>query len=347
MICPPDINTSEFRFTVNKEGAIVYGLGAIKGVGESALENCILSRNQHGAFKSLFDFCLRVDSRKVNRRVLESLIRAGAMDSFGQNRATLLATIDVALHNSEQKQRDSELGQHDLFCTNELKTEHIDVSYVQVDNWNEKTRLLGEKETLGLYLTGHPIDQFESELAQLITSKIVDLKPCRDQTVVVAGLSVAVRTLYTKNGNRMAFLTLDDRTARIELVIFSDLFAECKDILDKDQVLIVEGEVSMDDYTEGYRIACRKILTLEQYRDLRAKRLNLLLTKEQFKDRFLDELRFILQSSRGACGVKVIYRTDDINSELVFSNEWSVKLSQNMLEQLTQLCGKQAVEIEY
>lgn len=348
-ILPPDINRSSYRFTVNEASEIVYGLGAIKGVGSAALENCIADRDKQGSFQSLFDFCLRVDTRKVNRRVIESLIRAGAMDCFNVHRASLMASIDTAIQQAEQRHRDIALGQNDLFAMGQTQDNwQTATRYIETNEWSDDIRLAGEKETLGLYLTGHPIDHYESELMQIVTCHIADLKPSRDQTVVVGGFVVALRTMFTKNGQRMAFLTLDDRTARIELVIFSDVFSECKDTLEKEPLLIVEGEVSIDEYTESYRITARKILTLDQARGIYAKRLLLKINEQQFNEQFVEQLKSTLQPFCGGfCPIFIRYQNEKANADLVLGNNWRLRLNQNLLESLHKLCGKDAVAIEY
>lgn len=347
-ISPPDINLSFYRFTVDGKGGIIYGLGAIKGVGEAALENCLESRKEQGVFTDLFDFCNRIDSRKVNRRVLESLIRAGAMDNMKVGRASLLASLDKALQQAEQKSRNAEMGQHDLFSLGAENDQNVvEVDYVKVPEWSDEVRLLGEKETLGLYLTGHPINKFEKELAQLITSRIIDLKPSKDKMVTIAGLVIATRTIFTKTGNRMGIITLDDRTARIDLVIFSDLFALYRDVLEKDQLILVEGEVSIDEYTESYRITGRKITTLDQVRD-NAKKIKIFLDGLSCNEEKIKQLNYILEPSKGGnCGIYIQYKNEEGNAELLLGQEWKVKVNQNLLDKLEGLCGKESVNIFY
>lgn len=348
-ISPPNLNRSAYRFTVDNKGGIIYGLGAIKGVGEAALENCLEKRDQGGAFKDLFDFCERIDGRKVNRRVIESLIKAGAMDIFNISRASLFATLDKAMQHAEQKQRNEEMGQIDLFSisTEDNHQTKIDLDYVEVEEWQDEIRLLGEKETLGLYLTGHPINKFEKELSQLITSKLIDLKPSKDKIMTVAGLVIATRTIFTKSGNRMGVATLDDRTSRIELVIFSDLFAQSKDILEKDQLLIVEGEVSIDEYTEGLRMTARKIATLDQIRQ-QAKRLKIAINRENCNEGMITQLSALFKNSQGgSCGVNITYKNDQGSAQLSLAKEWQIKITQSLIDQLQLLCGKEAVSIYY
>jgi DNA polymerase-3 subunit alpha len=347
-IWPPTINKSAYRFTVDAEGAIIYGLGAIKGVGEAALENCLQNRDEQGPFENLFDLCNRIDARKVNRRVLESLIKAGALDSFQKGRATLLASLDKALMFAEQNQRNEELGQTDLFGEASLQTKSsVECEYLEMTEWEDEVRLLGEKETLGLYLTGHPINQYEAELAQIISAKLADLKPAKEKTVTIAGLVVAARTVFTKNGNRMAVATLDDRSARIELVIFSDLFAACKEILEKDKLLIAEGEVSLDEYTEGLRMTGRKILTIDQARES-AKKITLSLQATHFDGSFLNQLKGLLETARGGtCSVHFNYSNGIGSALLAVGANYRVRLTENLLDKLRLLCGKEAVAICY
>jgi len=161
-VLPPDINTGYYKFTVLDEKTIVYGLGAIKGIGEAVIESITSAREQAGVFQDLFDFCQHFDSRKINRRALEALIRSGTMDSLGEHRAVLMASLDAALKTAEQHSRDLECGQTDLFGA--LKQQAQRPSYITVPPWSERQRLQGEKETLGCYFSGHPLDCYRQEL---------------------------------------------------------------------------------------------------------------------------------------------------------------------------------------
>lgn len=348
-VFPPRINRSEYRFTVASDetanGNIVYGLGAIKGVGQAAIESCLEARLAGGSFKDLFDFCERVDHRKVNRRVIESFIRAGAMDSFDVGRATLLASLDKALKQAEQRNRDALIGQRDLFSCLGDDVLNQNPDYVVVEEWDDEIRLLGERETLGLYLTGHPITQYEKEISQFITAKIANLKPNKDKVVTIAGLIISIRTLFTKSGNRMAVVMLDDKTARIELVIFSDLFAEVRNVLEKDNLLVAEGEVTVDEYTEGYRLTARKIMTLDQIRE-RARAIELILNAESCDNQFVKDLNGLLEPHRGGqSSVYIRYQNAEGSAKLSLGQEWQVRVNQQLINQLQSLCGKQAISI--
>lgn len=346
-ILPPDINRSYYKFTVNETGQIVYGLGAIKGMGAAAVENIIENR-QAGEFKNLFEFCQRVDLRKVNRRVLESLIKAGAMDGFGVNRASLMETLETALHAAEQYERNTSLGQNDLFGgtsnTGILNDQH---QYVNVKPWSETERLLGEKETLGLYLSGHPITRYENELGQFITAKIVDLKPSKEPTLI-AGLIILMKTITTKSGNRIAFLTLDDRSARVEVAVFSEVYNQYRELLQKDQIVIVEGEVGVDDFTGNPRVLSRKIFSLDQARENFIKSLSLQMDSEKLTPQFINELKQKLMPFRnGKCPVYIHYNGSDASTQIALGAEWKIKPVDNLLQSLYTLCGKEQVIINF
>jgi len=344
---PPNINVCEHRFTVNNETTVVYGLGAIKGVGASAIDALIDERKQHGTFRDLFDLCQRTDLRKVNRRTLEALIMAGALDAFGQTRATLMATLPAATQIAEQYSRDRDRGQDDMFGM-ATKVETGPGSYHVLPEWDDEQRLSCEKQTLGLYLTGHPIERYVPELKQFVSARIVDLKPTYDQTVVVAGLIIAMRTMNTKRGDRMAFITIDDRSGRIELAIFSDTYQRYQDMLTKDKLIVVEGEVSVDDYSGGYRMSARAIFDIDQAREHFARRLRVSVCAERAGNGFIPALQNILQPFReGGCPVVIDYLRPDARVELPLGQEWRVRPTDELLHRLRELAGEQDVEIVY
>jgi DNA polymerase-3 subunit alpha len=345
IIKPPNINQSSYKFTVADEKTIVYGLGAIKGVGEAAIDTIIDNRQAEGRYAELFDLCRRSDSRKVNRRLLEALIRAGALDEFGVSRASLLATLPNALQLAEHQAALLASGQGDLFG---LMEPSQDISYVDVPDWSDNERLGGEKETLGLYLTGHPISQYESVLQQFTTSTLANLRVDKNQSIVVAGLIVDLRIRRTKRGDKMAIITLDDRTARIELAVFADTFAACESIIITDNIIVVEGETSIDNFTGNPRIITRKILTFAQAREQYAKCMTLTVQQPQLKPGFWEQLRALLQPYRnGNCQIKFIYQRPEAIATLYCAEEWRVQLKEDLLLKLDNLMGEHQRTVEY
>jgi DNA polymerase-3 subunit alpha len=346
-VAPPDVNRCEWRFTVKDERSILYGLGAIKGVGEGAIESIRNNRLEQGEYKDLFDFCQRVDARKVNRRTLEALIRAGAMDALGPNRATLMANLPTAIKLAEQHLQNQNSGQNDMFGV-AVQAEQPAAQYVEAAEWDDEIRLNGEKETLGLYLTGHPIDRYEEELAGIITFKIADLNPTSNQTIIVAGLIVAIRTMNTRRGDKMAFVSLDDRSGRVELAVFSEPFQQYRDLLAKDRLVIVEGEVSVDEYTGGTKMAAHKIYDINRAREIFAKRLLLRIDHQKAGNGFATLLMQVLSPyKQGHCPVYVDYRSQGARARLKLGKEWSVHPTDELIHRLHELAGEEQVKIEY
>ncbi|MCK5792642.1 MAG: DNA polymerase III subunit alpha, partial [Ketobacter sp.] len=221
-IVSPDVNVSGYKFTVDDQGQIVYGLGAIKGLGEGPIDAILEGRSDQKPFRNLFEFCRRLDLKKLNKRSMEALIRAGALDKLGPDRATLMASLEEAMRYAEQESKNQDLGIMDMFGAVD-EEERPEPEWAKVKPWSDDERLNGEKETLGLYLTGHPIDQYLEEISHFTTSRIADVKPgnSRESRSIVAGLVIAQRVMKNKRGDKMAFLTLDDKSGRLEISIFS------------------------------------------------------------------------------------------------------------------------------
>ncbi len=350
-VVSPNVNVCEFRFSATEGKTILYGLGAIKGVGEGAIESIRNSFNEKGKFRDLFDFCQRIDLKKANRRSLEALIRAGALDELGPSRAVLMATLSTALQMAEQTLRNAVSGQEDMFG-NFVTTAQDDSSqpheFVQADDWDDETRLNGEKETLGLYLTGHPIERWESELKGIITSKIAHLNPTSNQTMIVAGLIVAMRTMNTRRGDRMAFITLDDRSGRVELAVFAEPFQQFRDLLAKDRLVIVEGDVSIDDYTGGTKMSAQKIYDISRAREAFAWRLMITVDASRAGNGFVNELGNVLKPfSSGHCPVYLQYMGQSAKARIRLGENWCVHPTDELIHRLHELAGEVNVEVQY
>jgi DNA polymerase-3 subunit alpha len=365
-ILPPDVNRCEYYFQVarsadgspaaggNEGGGVVaddntilYGLGAIKGLGQGAIEAIRDTRNNDGPFKDLFDLCRRVDAHKVNKRVWEALIKAGALDNLGTHRAALMATLPAAMSAADQHARDAAAGQVDLFgAVAGPATEH---QYLQVPEWSEEQRLDGERETLGLYLTGHPIARYADELKRITDATIAELRPTEDKGIIVAGLIVGMRTMQTKRGDRMAFVTLDDRTGRLELAVFADIYQQARELLVKDALVVVEGHVSVDDYTGGFKMSAEKIYNIDQLRTAFGNKLVVDVDADLAGNGFLAELEEILQPVRnGACAVVLRYQNQTaIAEEIQFGDEWKITPSETMMDRLRRLAGTDRVHLHY
>lgn len=305
------------------------------------------SRREDGPFQDLFDFCQRIDLKKANRRTMEALIRAGALDELGPNRATLMATLDTAVHMAEQHHSNLASGQDDMFGVTE-PVETAPARFVEASDWEDEIRLNGEKETLGLYLTGHPIDRYDAEINQFVSHRITALNPNSNQTITVAGLVVAIRTMNTRRGDKMAFVTLDDRTGRLELAVFSDTYHHYRDLIAKDRLVVVEGEVSIDDYTGGVKMSAQKIYDIDHAREAFAKRLVLSVDEKKAGNGFIKELAEVLSPYReGHCPVLVDYQRPDATAQIQLGRDWRVRPTDELIRRLDELAGREHVRVEY
>ncbi len=345
-VLPPDVNRCGRAFEPLDDQTILYGLGAIKGLGDAAIEAIREARAAGGAFTDLFDLARRVDARRVNRRVFEALIRAGALDGLGGHRAALMASLGEALAGASQHSRDRDAGQNDLFGA--TAHEPPPARVMEVPEWDEATRLQGEKDTLGLYLTGHPITRFEAELAQMVDGRIVDLRPTEDRSVVVAGLVVGLRALNTSRGERMAVVTLDDRSGRLEIAVFSELYARSTELLAKDALLVVKGKVRVDEFSGGFSMSADEVYDLERARAAFAARLEVDVDAEAAGSGFVRALTQALKpGTPGRCPVLLQYRNGQAQAEVLLGEAWRVQPSEAVLGQLRRLAGENHVRLIY
>jgi DNA polymerase-3 subunit alpha len=344
-VIPPNINQSHYTFTVSEDGAIIYGLGAIKGVGQAAIELVLAERQQYGVFKDLFDLCQRIDTRKVNRRVLEALIRSGSLDSFGMNRAALTASLDTALQTADQHSQATQDGQQDLFG---LIADTPFISAPIVNDWSFEQRLQAEKEVLGFYLSGHPITRYQTELQYWATAPVTQLPMNKNQSVVIAGWVIALRKMFTKRGDPMAILTLEDNSGRLELAVFSETYTQYKDLLNNDKLLIVEGEVSVDEATGNAKVIARRLLTITQMREARAKYLLLKLKDEQIDLHTIEKMQRTFHSYMpGRLPIFIEYQAKTALAELSLGNKWQVQPADELLQSLREMLGEDRVVVCY
>lgn len=358
-VAPPDINRSEWMFQAPDARGIVYGLGAVKGVGHSAVEAILESRRSGGAFQDLHDLCRRIDLRRVNRRVLEALIRSGSLDPLSANRASAMATLPDALQAAEQQTRNAELGQDDLFglgAPAAMAVDHQD-AVASRPEWPERDRLTAEKETLGLYLTGHPIEAHESELAGFVTCRLnqaaVGLERGAgrgqgEQRVVLAGLVVATRSRVTQSGKRLGFVTLDDRTARLEGVLFGEAYQRHRHLLEKDQLIVIEGDLGYDEFSDGYRVSIERVYDLAGARLQFARRLVLRVAAEEAGNGFVPALEQALAPYQsGPCPVCIDYESEGALARLRLGDQWRVRPEPELIHALSRLLDADRVAVDY
>ena len=341
-IIPPAINRSDYRFTAVAPGRISYGLGAVKGVGLAAVESILLARRD-GEFKNLFDFCQRIDGRKVNRKVLEALIKAGAFDEIAPNRATLMASLELALTTADSYTKQRNSGQMDLFA-NYDEDEATHIAYVTVAPWSKEEQLEHEKTALGFYLTGHPLDHYRRELPGVAMRKIAKLPTIG--AVIILGFILAIRQFNTKTGSRVVVVTLEDDTGKIDVTIFSELYLRVHQFLNEGQLLVAEGEVGLDNFSGGKRIRATKIMNLEEARSEYAKSLVLKLDADVAEDVIM-ELSKILNHYRGDCPVYIQYKNDEAHGIFALGKDWRVRIKEKLLQDLVAFLGTGNVVVSY
>jgi DNA polymerase-3 subunit alpha len=358
-VLPPDINASDYAFVVAASQQVRYGLGAIKGVGRAAVEAITGERSAGGAYRSLEDLCRRLDLTKLNRRVLEALIRSGSLDSLGVNRATLMARLPAAMQLGEQATRAVETGQVDLFALGDAPgaTEASTEAVPAQPEWGESVRLAGERETLGLYLTGHPLSRYEKDLARFVTARIADLLSDRPsqgspergffggRSAAIAGYIHEVR----KRGNRTS-IVLDDRTGRMEVTFFDEVLQKFRDLVVKDALVLIEGQLRFDEQGDTWRLSAKQVTELDRAREQQAQRIVLLWPRANGSDQglMLQRLAETLAAHRpGPCAVGVRYTGPQAAGSLELGAEWKVRASPVLIEALEQLVGANGVRVVY
>jgi DNA polymerase III subunit alpha len=348
-VLPPDVNASVYAFRVAGAASIRYGMGAIKGVGASAVEAIIEERERNGPFKTLADLCRRIDLARVNRRVFDALIRSGSLDLIGPNRASLTAELERAMHLGEQNSRAISVGQDDLFGLSAAEN-------TAVADWSEAERLAGERETLGLFLSGHPITPYEPDLKFLVSARLADVggpKPpaplegarswSAGKPATVAGLVLEIR----RRPNRVT-LILDDRSARLEVSLYEEVFQQHRDIIVKDAILIIDGTLRFDDFIEAWRLQAKSLMDIDRARERFARRLWLRWPAEfdgpQGMNRFEQMLKPYL---RGPCGVSVAVAREGYSGKVNLSDAWSVRPTRELLDRLSTLVGREGWYLVY
>jgi DNA polymerase-3 subunit alpha len=320
-------------------------------VGEGPVEAIVRARQEGGAFRDLFDFCERVGAGKLNKRVLEALVRCGALDSVGPSRAVLWDAIPAALKAADQSARNEDAGMMDLFGAVEAEAPSDPYAeFHKARDWTDKERLQGEKDTLGLYVTGHPIDEYEAELKHLVSRKLVEIQPDRGRSQKMAGLVVDMRLKKTKKGDNLCFLTLDDRSARLEVTLFGDTYEEARTVINKDAVLVVEGEVVQDDYNGGLKVRCNRVQSMAQIRAAQARCVEVQCDTRQLGPRQLRQLADTLAKGRSpliSLSVALRYRREDAEARVWLGSEWSVSPTDELLLQLKEQFGNKAVRLCY
>lgn len=343
---PPRINESHYAFKVCGEREIFYGLGAIKGVGKNVIE-AVVSARENGCFTDLFDFCKRMDPRFLNKRIVEAFIKSGAMDDIGSNRATMMESTAVALQAVDQQKRDHSSGQFDMFGVDDSSIAHP-VEDCTLEEWSEEDRLIGEKQVLGLYLSGHPYNQYKTEFRNINPRNIEDLDLSKPRNGVFAGIVVTIRTNITRRG-KMAFVVLDNAANRVELRLNSDQCTAYHDKLKEDALLIAVGELSRDELTGNCQMRVSKLFSIEEIRAECLGGLVLAWQEQNLEDGSVNTLKDLLRDFRGgSTQMEVRFTRREGESGMIrFSDSWRISPDGGLIAELKRLYGEDAVIFNY
>jgi len=355
-IRPPDINLSNYQFTAGDKGEIYYGLGAIKGVGQGAIASIIGIRSERD-YQSLDDFCKRIDSAKSSRKFMEALIKGGAMDCFSENRAALMAHLPYAIQAAEQQQHNVNAGINDMFDSISPVTE-ADRPLPECQAWDEKQRLILEKEALGLFLTGHPLAMVDDEIRQFAPTRLGQWLERLDnggngerfrqkeQDARVCGLVVDIRMRNSFRG-REAFVTLDDRSGRVDVRVSPDMLAQIEAIVHKDLVWVVDGGIAYDDFNNGIKLRAARVQLLDDYRAENARALHIKLNGQG--DAEIDTLIGVLNHYQSSDAMPVVFHMhrEDYAYQLRTNGGWSLKPDEQCLLELQRCLDKSEFYFEY
>jgi DNA polymerase-3 subunit alpha len=355
-ILPPHVNLSGFEFAVVDDKTIRYGLGAIKGVGQGAVESIVEERRLGGDFTSLEDLARRLDLSKVNRRVFEALIKSGSLDGLAANRATLMHRLDAALALGEQNSKAEATGQHDIFGLAAAHVpEAVRATAPDQPEWTESVRLRSERETLGRAISGHPIDRFANELPRFVTGRIGDYlaadKPSPSgeggrsffggKPVTLAGVVEEIR----KRGPRTEIL-LDDDSGRVAVSFFDEQYQQYRELLVKDALLLIDGKLRFDEFANTWVLRASKVSELERMREKEARRV--VLKMKSADSACFARLETLLREFRGGnCQVAAQYIGAGARAALSFGPEWNVRPTPQLLESLEALLGKDRIAVLY
>ena len=362
-VLQPSINSGHFQFTVDDSGHIVYGLGAIRNLGQGQIEGIVKARGQ-GPFKNLSDLCRRSGNQLLNQRALEILVDSGACDEFvageaGAVRARLRLCLPAVLQAAEQYQQDKEFGISNLFAGLD---EEPDAGNLLPDtsgnakraNWDTRAMLEAERECLGYYLSAHPMDEYLPELAHFAPTRLCEAKPSRKDQLF-AGMLADIRIRKRESGN-MAILTFDDGSARLEAVIYDPEFKRIQDRLEKYRIFVIEGRGANDEFTGGVRIRVKNVLTLDEARARHARRLALDLNESEISADFCRQLAMILEPYRrnGAngggsryCKVVIKYHRGDLQGCIMLGPDWAVAPADELVRDLRTEFGRDQVMLQY
>jgi DNA polymerase-3 subunit alpha len=344
----PDINVSDANFTPHGE-AIRFGLAAVKNVGGNAIESIVAARRKLGRFKSIYEFCENVDLRLLNKRVLESLIKSGAMDSLGR-RAQLMTVLDRAMDRAQKAQRDVESGQHGLFGVFEQETSEANNDKLpDIPDWDEQARLAAEKEIVGFFLTGHPLEKYRDKLADLQALRIDEVAAMtrstgKDETIATAGIIGNVRVQKSKRGEFYAQATLEDMSGSIDMIVFPEAYKRLQDKVKLEGPVLVRAGVRIEEGANP-KITAAEIMPLEEAKVPLPRAIRIRVPLETSGEATVDDLHTLFRERKGEA--RVLFDVERAGDFMVVmeAEGYNVLPDRTFIARVEELCGRGSVRV--
>ncbi len=343
-VLSPDINESSTVFTA-VDGRIRFGLAAVKNVGEAAVELIIKEREENGEFISIFDFCQRVDLTKVNKRVLESLIRCGALDSTGVYRSRLMAVLEDALDHGQRFQREKNSAQMSLFDVGDNIDAVINLPAVPtIDEWDDREKLAQEKETLGFYVTGHPLDRYRSILKKFTNVDTIRIREADDKAPVrIGGFISSSKVIRTRNDEPMGFITVEDIHGSVEVVVFPSVYKECADLMTSDTAILVQGQAQVEE--KGVKILADAIIPMEKAEETWTVEIRLMVNPEITDRETLTRVHQTLKRYPGPCkGFVHVCLGAQAEAVVAMAEDFCIQYCDAMIREVNSIFGYDAVQ---
>ncbi len=345
-VLPPDINKSEIEFTVDGKN-IRFGLNAIKNVGKSAIKSILAARKTVGEFKTIFDLCNHVDLRLVNRKVLESLIQAGALDSLKGHRAQLMAALDLANQFSQRTAAQKANGQRNIFDGVADADEVGQPELPAVDQWSEKEQLRREKEMLGFYFSGHPLANYSLELAMFSKQQLNNINSMEDNEIIHVGAMITqFKKHFDKKNRPMAFVTIEDLTGSAELIVFADAYQKYAHLLDAETPLFVTGKISAKGEQGQTKIICEELVSLADVWQLRVKNLHIGIQTEGMSEESLYQIKELIAENEGTCPIFLNIKTPANGNYVIRAKRMMADINASFTAKLAKLVGRENIWIE-
>ncbi|MFO7890065.1 MAG: DNA polymerase III subunit alpha [bacterium] len=344
-VLPPDVNESMANFIVSGEN-IRFGLGAVKNVGLAAIESIVATRDKEGKFKTIFDFCRRVNLRLINKKVLESLIQVGAMDSVEGNRAQKMAVVGRSLSMGQAFQQENAASQTTIFDNADLSRQ-VAIQLPRVEDWSESVKLTKEKELLGIYISGHPLLKYEDEVNTFANPEIAKLSEIKtNRKVRLCGIINNTSLRFDRNKNQMAFFMLEDFTGSVRIIVFSKVYEEYKNIIQDENMVVVLGNTDVSGEGGSVSILADEIIPVEYARERFARQLSLALTPGNIEEAEVKEILSLFARYPGNCPVFINIKSDNGSDFLLKSKRYKINPTPEVLEGLRGVLGKENVWLE-